>query len=157
MVCRFQRRRLLQTGLAFSSLGWWPAARACEYHTANLRITHPWTRASEAGAETAVVCMKFDEVRVTDRLVLLETPVASGAEMGGAQTGETARRANQPAGVNFLIPAGQETHLEERVTFVRLTGLKVALEAGRSYPLRLGFEHGGVVEATLTVDYARFK
>ena len=105
MVCRFQRRRLLQTGLAFSSLGWWPAARACEYHTANLRITHPWTRASDAGAETAVVCMKFDEVRVTDRLVLLETPVASGAEMGGAQTGETAKRANQPAGVNFLIPA----------------------------------------------------
>lgn len=157
MHSNLPRRRCLQAGLVLGSAFWLPAARACEYYTANLRVTHPWTRASQAGATSAVVCMKFDEVRRADRLVLVESPIASGAEMGGVGgIGVPAHRAAAISGVDFFVPEGQETHLLENGTFVRLTGLKFPLEAGRSYPLRLGFELGGAFDATLTVDYTRF-
>ena len=92
--------------------------------------------------------MKFDEVVQSDRLILVASPVAAGAEMGGLNAG--------PA-VDFFIPQGQESYLAEAGTHVRLVGLKFALEVGRSYPLTLGFEKGGIYNATLSVDYTRFK
>ena len=92
--------------------------------------------------------MKFDEVNEADRLILVETPIASGAEMGGIGAGPV---------VNFAIPQGQETYLHDGGTFVRLVGLKHPLEVGRSYPLRLGFEKGGSHDTVIAVDYLRFK
>jgi copper(I)-binding protein len=122
-------------------------ARACEYFASTLRVMHPWTRATADGAGTAVVCMKFDEVSRDDRLIGVETPVAERAEMGGPQAGMP---------VSVPIPAGQETWLHEAGTHVRLAGLKFPLEMGRAYPLKLVFEQGGVINATLNVDYVRF-
>ena len=143
----FHRRSLLRTGLAFGASLALPAARACEYFSVNLRVTHPWTRASGADARYAIVCMKFDAVAQADRLIGVQTPVAEGAEMGGAQAGKA---------VNFLIPAGEETALAEEGTHLRLVGLRFPLEVARSYPLQLIFERGGALDATLNVDYLRF-
>lgn len=142
------RRGVLHAGLAFGAALVVPAARACEFYTSTLRVTHPWTRATAHDATSAVLCMKFDEVTQADRLILVETPVAAGAAMGGLETG--------PA-VNFFIPAGQETLLSETGIYVRLVGLKFPLEVGRSYPLVLGFEKGGVFNADLSVDYPSLK
>lgn len=144
----FHRRLVLQSGFALGGLIWLPRAGACEVMTSTLRITHPWSRATAPDDQTAVLCMKFDEVMETDRLVHVQTPVASGAEMGGAGA--------KPE-VDFVIPAGRETYLEESSTYVRLVGLKFQLLPGRSYPLALGFEKGGDYIATLSVDYVRFK
>jgi hypothetical protein len=58
--------------------------------------------------------------------------------------------------LDFLIPAGQETLLSEEGTHVRLLDLKFALEVGREYPLTLIFAGGGVIQSSLSVDYARF-
>lgn len=148
MTRHLHRRGLLHAGLACGAALLLPSARACEFFAASLRVTHPWTRATAHDANTAVVCMKFDEVTLDDRLVGVTTPVASGAQMGGISAG--------PA-VDFAIPAGRETLLSEEGTFVRLTGLKLPLEVGRQYPLRLVFAQGGIVESTLSVDYTRFK
>jgi len=142
-----RRRGVMRASLALGSVLLVRPALACEYFGTTLRVTHPWTRATAADADTAVLCMRFDEVNQTDRLIGVETPVATGAAMGGAQAG--------PA-VDLLIPAGQETLLSETGTFVRLTGLKFPLEVARTYPLQLVFEKGGVIEATLNVDYGRF-
>ncbi len=141
------RRSVLHAGLALGASVVVPAARACEYFTSNLRVEHPWTRATAGDATSAVVCMKFDEVTQADRLISVQSPVAAAAEMGGVGAG--------PA-VDFFIPEGQTSSLDEASTYVRLVGLKFPLEVGRSYPLRLGFEKGGAVNATLSVDYARF-
>ncbi|MEY8879277.1 MAG: copper chaperone PCu(A)C [Leptothrix sp. (in: b-proteobacteria)] len=141
------RRRALQSALALGGALLLPRARACQFDASTLRITHPWTRESAPGATTARVCMKFDAVLVTDRLIGVETPIAARAEMGGDQAGSA---------VNFLIPAGEDTEMAERGTHIRLIGLTEPLINGREFPLRLTFEHGGVVNAKLTVDYARF-
>jgi copper(I)-binding protein len=144
----FTRRGVLQMSVAAGTASWLPPVRACQFSTPTLTVTHPWTRASEPGASTAAVCMLFDEVLATDRLVSVRTPVAADAEMAGlGASGE----------INFLIPQGQTTRLDESGTWVRLVGLRVPLEIGTSHALELGFERGGVINATLTVDYARFR
>jgi copper(I)-binding protein len=142
-----RRRVLLQTGLASGLALVLPAARACEYFSPILRVTHPWARASAPGASTAAVSMRFDEVSQDDRLIAVQTPVASGAEIAGP---------GAEPGLDLLIPGGRETLLSETGLHLRLTGLHLPLEVGRSYPLKLTFQRGGTVNATLNIDYARF-
>jgi copper(I)-binding protein len=138
------RRRMLQAGLAVGlSLRLRPA-RACEFWTGNLRVTHPWTRATPDDATSAVVCMKFDEVAEDDRLIGIETAVASGAMLGGAASGGK---------IDLPIPRGRETLLSEHGTCLRLIGLREPLYLGRSYPIELRFARSGSVAADLSVDY----
>jgi len=140
-----QRRQLLRAGLALGTALIVPSARACEFFSTNLRIVHPWTRATAPGATRAIVCMAFEDVAQHDRLIGVETPVATGAQMGGAAAA---------ARVNFRIPAGQSSALSEADTYLELVGLKHPLEMARTYPLKLVFERGGVVQADFDVDYA---
>lgn len=139
-----QRRLALQAASA-TCLGWaLPQARACEYETGLLRITHPWVRATSADATTAVMFMRLDEVNTADRLIGVSTPVASGAEMGGPEPG---------VAVSIPVPVGSVTELGEHGLHVRLTGLKHPLQAGRNYALTLEFERSGTVLARLTVEF----
>lgn len=146
------RRQLLRAGLAAGAMLALPAARACEFFALHLRITHPWTRASAPGATSAVVCMRFDEVTVSDRLIGVESPVAESAEMGGLTMGGL----TMGGPVNLAIPADQLLTLSEAGPHIRLVGLRHALMVAREYPLTLVFERSGSVQATLSVDYARF-
>ena len=157
MEPRLIRRDVLRGSLALGVALLAPAARACEFFSPTMRILHPWTRASEPGASTAVVCMRFDEVSRDDRLIQVRTPVAAAAELGGVALDGSGSRNNAGTGLDFPIPAGRESALSEGGRFVRLLGLRHPLEVGRSYPLTLIFEQGGVVDATLTVDFASFR
>lgn len=145
-----RRRTLIRAGLALStSAAAWSIvapARACEFFAASLRITHPWTRATGPGDTSARICMRFDEVTQTDRLIGAETPVARGAVTGGVGGGG-------PLAV--VIAAGRTTELSESGVHLRLTGLRHPLAYGRTYPLTLRFEHGGEVAASFDVDYER--
>jgi len=139
------QRRLALQAASVACLAWaWPQARACEYETGLLRITHPWVRSTSADATTAVMFMRFDEVNTADRLIGVSTPVASGAEMGGAQAGQA---------VSIAVPVGGITELSEDGLHVRLTGLNRQLHAGRNYELTLEFERSGTVLARLTVEF----
>lgn len=147
MTSPTERRLLLQAGLLFAAGLHVRPSQACEYQASTLRVTHPWTRATPADAPHAVLCFRIDEVTADDRLVGAETPVAQRVELAGPGLG--------PA-LQLLIGAGREIHMAEAGIHLRLLGLQHALETGRSYPLRLNFERGGPVLATLNVDYARF-
>jgi copper(I)-binding protein len=139
------RRTVLKAGLALGACLLVPAVRACEFFSATLRITHPWTRAT-GDEPIAVVGMKFDEVTQTDRLVGVETPVAGGAQL--VEHGLATE-------VNLLIPEGSEIVLGEQDRHLRLVELQHPLLLGRSYPLALTFEKAGTVLTRLTVDYDR--
>jgi len=123
-------------------------ALACEFFSSHLRIWHPWTRATRVDADTAKLCMRFDEVQTTDRLIGIETPVAAGARLAGPGTPADAKD------LSLLIRAGQELTLAEDGLHIELLDLQQPLQVGRSFPLRLLFESAGPVNATLTVDYA---
>ncbi len=140
------RRHLLQWAAAVGPALLALPASAHEYFTPNLRISHPWCRATPADAPFAIVNMTFEEVALADHLIGVETPVATAVEMGGPTAG---------AAIDIAIPAGREFVLGEDGLFIRLVGLKQALELGRSYPLRLVFAQGGEVNATLDVAYGQ--
>lgn len=139
------RRHVLQAGLGLGASLVLPQARACEFFSTTLRITHPWTRASAQDAPFVIVNMKIDEVQQADRLIGVETPVAGAAEIVGGAAGSH--------GVNLLIPAGQTLHIGEDGIQLRLLRLQMPLHIARTYPMRLIFEKGGVVEAELNTDY----
>jgi copper(I)-binding protein len=139
-----RRRTLLGASVAVSTGLLSPGARACEYFLPTLRVIHPWTRATPAGATSAIVSMQFADVVTDDRLVQVRTPVARGADIGGRTPRDR---------VDFPIAAGVPSELSETGTYLRLTGLLQALELGRSYPLTLVFAQGGSVDATLSIDY----
>lgn len=143
-----RRRHALHAGLAMGALLWLPRAQACEFVTGTLRVTHPWTRATAPGEDTAVLGMKLDEVTEADRLVLVQTPVATSAAIGG--------RGARPV-VDLAIGVGQELVLDESSTYIELKGLKHPLLPGRTYALVLGFEKSGLFNTTVSVDYARFR
>ena len=119
-------------------------ARACEFFAPTLRIVHPWTRATAPGATSAVVCMSINEVTTTDRLIGVESPVATGAELAGEGAGPT---------IDLHLPKGQAFDFSETGMHIRLVGLKEPLLLGRVYPLTLIFEKGGIVNADFEVDY----
>lgn len=141
------RRFLLRGGLAAVAAGALPPARACEFFVPTLRIVHPWVRASAPDAIDAALVMVFDDVTRADRLVGVETPVASGAELSHAGEGDA---------FDLPIAAGRTLELSESGLHVRLTGLRRPLLVGRTHPLTLRFAEGGSIVASLSVDYARF-
>jgi copper(I)-binding protein len=145
-----ERRLALKLGLAGTLAAAGLPARACEFWTPTLRVTHPWTRASADGQTSAVLCMKFDQVQKADRLIGAQTMVAERIEL--ATPGQAAG-----AEIDVAIPLGRETLLSEHGAHLRLVGLLMPLELGRTYPLELQFEHGGTMRADLSVDYTRFR
>jgi periplasmic copper chaperone A len=155
MRSNLPRRSLLHLGLAstvsLSGLMLSRPAQACDFSTRFLRVTHPWTRASADDATSAVVCMKFDQVLEDDRLIGVDTMVATDAELGTNVGGVSTQ-----ASLNFRIPKGQTSLLSEEATFLRLLGLKLPLEVGRAYPMQLTFEKGGNLMTDLNVSFARF-
>lgn len=155
MNATFHRRQLLRAAMGLGGLACLPQARACEFFSPTLRVFHPWTCASEPEASTAVVCMLFDQVLEDDRLVGVQTPLATGAQLASAaQPGVAAAPA---ATLPLDIPAGRETRLSDKGTHLLLTGLTQPLHVGRAYPMTLHFARGGEVPAQLTVDYPSFR
>ena len=57
------------------------------------------------------------------------------------------------APLDFFIPGGRTTVLDEAGTHLRLTGLRQPLVFGASYPLTLVFARGGPVLADVDVDF----
>ena len=147
MIQGGDRRWMLRSGLALAGAAWLPAAQACEVQGEFLRVTHPWTRATAPGAEYGVLCMRIDEVTADDQLIDVHTPVADGVVLVGAALG---------APLNLAIPAGSNIDMNEHGLHLRLAPLRLALHAGRSYPLQLTFARSGVVRTTLSVDFQRF-
>jgi copper(I)-binding protein len=141
------RRRLLLAAGGLC-LGLNRPAQACEFFSSRMRIWHPWTRATRVDADTAKLCMRFDEVQQTDHLIGVETPMAGGVRLAGpgAPQGTLA--------LDLAIPAGQDLTLTEEGLHLELLDLQQPLQIGRSYPLRLVFRIAEPVNALLNVDYA---
>lgn len=141
-------RRHLLLAAGGTLLGLARPAQACEFFSSHLRIWHPWTRATRVDADTARLCMRFDEVQKTDRLIGVETPVAGGARLAGAGAPEKGQA------LSLLIREGETLTLAEDGLHIELLDLQQPLQLGRSFPLRLLFESAGPVDAALNVDYA---
>lgn len=142
------RRHALRNGLLLGAAFTWRPVQACEVQADFLRVVHPWTRATAADASSAVLCMRLVDITEDDRLVGASSPIATGAEMGGAEAGRA---------VDVALPRGSAIELHEGGIHLRLTGLRHGLQAGREYPLTLQFERSGTVLARLSVDFTAMR
>lgn len=140
------RRHLLLTASA-AYFGLLPSSRACEFFSSHLRIWHPWTRSTRIDADSAKLCMRFDEVQRADRLIGVETPVATRVRLAGPGAPVDAQDLSLP------IRAGETLTLAEDGLHLELLDLQQPLQIGRSYPLRLIFEFAEPVNASLNVDF----
>ena len=147
MLTRIDRRRILGMTSALGISLVLPSAHACEIVTTDFSIIHPWARATADDATTAIVCMGFENVTNTDRLIGADTPVASRSQMVAADGGPFE---------HFVIHAGQSSALSESGAHLRLVGLKFPLRVGRMYPMDLHFSKAGRVRASLNIDFVRF-
>ncbi len=139
-----RRRSLLHASIAVCGGLWTLRSQACEVQLANLRLMHPWVRATAPGADSAILNMTVEDVTEDDRLIGVQCIAAAGAALGGPQSAPV---------VDFAIPAGRTTVLGEDGTHVVLTGLRFALHVGRVFPLLVTFEKGGIAMASLHVDF----
>jgi copper(I)-binding protein len=145
MSALLSRRTLLQAGLLAGVAAVAAPARACEFFTPQLRITHPWAYATPESAAFAPIFMRIDEVNTADRLISAHTPLARSVELAGIST-------PPGKGLNLLIERGTELRMSSDGIHLRLVGLKQPLILSRSYPLTLVFEKGGTVHADLSID-----
>lgn len=145
MSAVLSRRTLLQAGLLAGVGAVAVPARACEFFTPQLRITHPWACATPETAAFAPIFMRIDEVNTSDRLISAHTPLARSVELAGIST-------PPGKGLNLLIERGSELRMSSDGIHLRLVGLKQPLLLSRSYPLTLVFEKGGTVHADLSID-----
>lgn len=149
------RRAALHAGLALCASSVVPAARACEFFSPRLRVYHPWTRVTPESAPFANVFMRVDQVTGPDRLIGVETMVATRAQLIGMGTDKD--KDKDQSGVDLSFQPGSELVMSEAGIHLRLLGLTQPLLIGRTYPMRLVFEQGGPLDAQLSVDYMAFQ
>jgi copper(I)-binding protein len=148
MIWMVTRRSALQMGAGVTAALAFPTVRAHEFFSSSLTVHHPWTRASAAGATSAIVSMKFEDVGVTDSLISAQSPIFEGSEFGGVGVTDSSRK-----GYEFVIQEGQNAELSEAGTYLRVLGLKFPLEVGREYPMTLLFAKAGPLKAALLIDF----
>lgn len=109
-----------------------------------------WARATASAAQTGAVYLTIIDKGANDKLISVETPVASSAKLH-----ETVKNGNvvgmrpvdalpvSSAGPTMLAPGGYH---------IMLMGLKKKLQKGTSFPITLTFEKAGKVETKVAVE-----
>lgn len=143
------RRLLIATAMALVAAG---AAFAHEYAAGPLRIAHPWTRPTAAGAPAAAGYMEIANTgRAADRLVLASTPHAARVEIHQSSMEGSVMRMNAlPQGVE--IPAGGAVSLSPGGLHLMLFGPRGAVAEGDRIPLTLVFAKAGKVTVELAAE-----
>ena len=154
------RRTLLRTaamaGLALSFHGFsaLPAA-AHDYTLGDLRIDHPWTRATGERSPTAAGYLTIRNMGATpDRLVSAETPRAGRVEIHEMTMTDGVMRMRPIPDGGIVIPAGEEVRLAPGGLHLMIMGPQGAFTQGSRIPLTLVFERAGRIQVELAVEAA---
>ena len=143
------RRLLLATSVALAAAG---SALAHEYTAGDLRIAHPWTRPTSAGAPAAAGYMDITNTgRSADRLVSASTPAAARVELHqSSMEGGMMRMKALPDGVQ--IPPGGVVKLAPGGLHLMLFAPTAAFKEGDRIPLTLTFAKAGKVKVELAAE-----
>jgi len=122
-------------------------ASAHEYTAGDIRVEHPWARATIGQAKTGAAYMTFVNTGgAPDRLLGATSPMAERAE-AHAHTSDGNVMKMHPVQAIEVAP-GSPTVLKPGGLHIMLFGLKAPLKAGETFPLTLRFERAG----RLTID-----
>lgn len=157
MFRRIRLARAIATALVLAALAVIPAmlttaALAHDYTIGEIRIGHPWARATPHGAKVAGGFLQINNAgSVPDRLVSVATDLAEHAEIHemAMKDGVMTMR---PLADGLAIPAGGEAALKPGGLHLMFVGLKRPLAKGDSFSATLTFERAGSVEVSFKVD-----
>ena len=126
-----------------------PAA-AHEYTLGDLKIVHPWARASAGAAQNGAVYLEIVNAgSAPDRLIGASSPAAAHAEphMHASENGIMKMRPVEA----IDIGPGQHVVLKPGGFHLMLMGLTAPLAEGDSFPITLVFEKAGSIEVSAEV------
>jgi hypothetical protein len=144
-------RRLLLAGAIVAGLS--PAVAAHDYTLGDLRIGHPWTRATAAaGAAGGGYMVIRNTGSAPDRLIRAESPAARAVELHTTiRDGEVMRM--RPV-ADITVPPGGEVRLAPGGLHVMFVGTTQRFVQGTRIPARLVFERSGAIDVEFDVEAA---
>jgi copper(I)-binding protein len=126
-------------------------ATAHDYTLQNLRIDHPFARATPPGAQSGGVYLTIENRGTSkDRLVRVTSPAAASVELHSMTMDGNVMRMRAIAGLD--IAPGATVALGSAGYHVMLVGLVRPLVVGDRIPVTLTFEKAGAVEVTAFVE-----
>ena len=142
------RRHLLAAGAALLAA---TPAHAHDYTLGDLRIMHPWTRATAAaGGSGGGYLVIRNTGSQPDRLLRAESLSAKTMELHTMSMEQGVMRMRPVQ--DIPIPAGGEVKLEPGGLHVMFLDTKVRFEQGRKVPVRLVFERAGSIDVEFEVQ-----
>lgn len=129
------------------------AAAAHDYSIGDLKIDHPWARATPGAITTGAAYLTVTtQGQAPDRLIAAETPRAAKAELHTMMMDGDIMKMRQVSAVE--INPGEPTLLKPGGLHIMLIGLKAPLREKDSFPMTLTFEKAGKLEVQVTVESA---
>jgi len=129
-----------------------PQAAAHDYRVGDLRIVHPWSRATPPTAKVGAGYMSIlNGGSSADRLVSASSPVAGRVEIHEMRLRDGVMRMRERAD-GLALPAGETVALRPGGFHIMLMDLRAPLAQGTRVPLRLMFERAGAVDVELQIE-----
>ena len=126
-------------------------AFAHSYEKGELRVRHPWTRATPPGAKVAAGYLEIrNSGKKPDRLIGAASPLARKVEMHVTSHEDGIARMREVKVME--IPAGQRLELRPSGGHLMLVDLSRPLAKGERVPVTLRFETAGEVPVELEVE-----
>jgi copper(I)-binding protein len=131
--------------VSFTALG------AHEYRADELRIDHPFARATPPGARTgAVFFTVVNAGKETDRLLRASTPIAAGVVLHQMALEDGVMKMRAVPSVE--VRSGGRLELKPNGYHLMLLDLKQPLKVGEKFPLTLTFEDAGSITISVWVE-----
>ncbi|QLI82847.1 copper chaperone PCu(A)C [Chitinibacter fontanus] len=126
-------------------------AMAHDYQVGELKIAHPWTRATAPAAKMGGVFLSVNNLGTEgDTLLKAESEVAEATELHQMEMVDGVMKMRQVPSI--VVPAKGELKLAPGGLHIMLINLKQALKEGEKIPLKLTFAKAGVVEVKVRVE-----
>lgn len=127
------------------------SALAHDYQVGELKIAHPWTRATAPAAKMGGVFLSVNNLSAEgDTLIKAESSVAEQTELHQMEMIDGVMKMRQVN--NIAVPAKGELKLAPGGLHIMLINLKQPLKEGEKIPLKLTFAKAGVVEVKVWVE-----
>ncbi|MBM3558545.1 MAG: copper chaperone PCu(A)C [Alphaproteobacteria bacterium] len=144
--------RLFVAAVAALSIAALPALTH-EAKKGDLRIGHPWSRATAPSAPNGGAYLTVENKGTTaDRLLAVRGDVAGKIELHTHTMKDGVMQMRPVEAID--VPAGGKVELKPGGLHVMLLGLKAPLVKGEHFPLTLVFERAGEVPVEVVVDTA---
>jgi copper(I)-binding protein len=138
--------------LFFSTTLLGSATFAQEFALGDLRVTHPYARATAPGQPAAAVYLTIDNRgKQGDRLKSVEANVATSSEIHTMSMAGNVMKMREVGSI-ALAPMSSVKMAPGGGYHIMLIGLQKPLVAGEKFPLKLVFEKAGAIATSVSIE-----